>query len=53
MCKVGEAGLLQLLSDIPESYPGFSILTDDIGVLMGDNDCKCGALGRYFSFVED
>lgn len=29
----GRPGLLQFLTPLPHSYPGFSVLTDDIGVL--------------------
>ncbi|MBL4790039.1 MAG: hypothetical protein JKY60_13700 [Kordiimonadaceae bacterium] len=43
-----EKGLIQLISLLPESYPGHSILTEDIGELLGEDDCSCGKLGRYF-----
>lgn len=45
---VGEPGLLQVLSSIPKSYPGHSLLTEDLGVLLGEDDCPCGRHGRYF-----
>jgi len=45
---VGEPGLLQVLSAIPQSYPGHSLLTEDLGVLLGEDDCPCGRHGRYF-----
>lgn len=32
-CTVGEEGLIQILSLIPKSYPGHSLLTEDIGVI--------------------
>ncbi|MFC6439343.1 acyl-protein synthetase [Bowmanella sp. JS7-9] len=48
-CAVGETGLLQVLSVIPTSYPGFSLLTEDMGTLLGEDDCPCGWHGRYFS----
>jgi len=44
----GEDGLVQLVSLLPQSYPGHSILTEDIGVLLGEDDCSCGRLGRHF-----
>ena len=44
----GEPGLIQLLSLLPTSYPGHSILTEDIGSVLGDDDCRCGLPGRYF-----
>ena len=45
---VGEEGVLQVLSLLPHSYPGHSLLTEDMGVLHGEDDCRCGRLGRYF-----
>ena len=44
----GAAGLIQVLSAIPESYPGHSLLTEDIGEVTGLDDCRCGRLGRTF-----
>lgn len=48
VCEAGEQGLLQVLSALPTSYPGHSILTEDLGVLLGVDDCPCGKLGKYF-----
>jgi phenylacetate-coenzyme A ligase PaaK-like adenylate-forming protein len=42
-------GLIQLLSILPTSYPGHSILTEDIGAILGEDDCPCGRLGKYFN----
>lgn len=47
----GEVGIVQLLSVIPRSYPGHSILTEDIGLVIGDGDCKCRKPGRYFKIL--
>ncbi|MDB4763599.1 hypothetical protein OAG38_07650, partial [Akkermansiaceae bacterium] len=44
----GKGGIIQVLSSIPQSYPGHSILTEDIGVVHGVDDCKCGRKGTYF-----
>jgi phenylacetate-coenzyme A ligase PaaK-like adenylate-forming protein len=41
-------GLIQLLSLIPTSYPGHNILTEDIGEIIGVDNCKCGLKGKYF-----
>ena len=41
-------GLIQLLSILPTSYPGNSILTEDLGEIIGEDDCKCGRKGKYF-----
>ncbi len=46
----GKPGFIQLLSPIPHSYPGISIISADIGAVMGSDDCKCGRLGKYFVF---
>jgi hypothetical protein len=46
--KSGHAGLLQLISLLPMSYPGHSILTEDLGEILGVDDCPCGRKGRYF-----
>jgi phenylacetate-coenzyme A ligase PaaK-like adenylate-forming protein len=48
VCKFGESGLIQLLSLLPFSYPGHSILTEDLGVIYGEDNCKCGRMGKYF-----
>ena len=46
-----QLGLIQVISVIPESYPGHSILTEDQGMLLGEDDCSCGRLGKYFKIV--
>jgi hypothetical protein len=45
---IGEPGLIQLLSVIPHSYPGHSILSEDVGELTGIDNCPCGRKGRTF-----
>jgi phenylacetate-coenzyme A ligase PaaK-like adenylate-forming protein len=45
----GERGLIQVLSVLPESYPGHSLLTEDIGEIVGEDDCACGRLGKTFA----
>ena len=45
----GQTGLVQVLSSLPSSYPGHSILTQDLGTLLGEDDCHCGEQGRYFT----
>jgi Acyl-protein synthetase, LuxE len=44
----GARGLLQVLSCLPHSYPGHSLLTEDLGAWLGEDDCPCGRRGRYF-----
>ena len=47
-CDIGENGIIQVVSVIPESYPGHSLLTEDEGVILGVDDCPCGRKGKYF-----
>lgn len=44
----GEKGIVQVLSILPQSYPGHSLLTEDEGICIGEDDCPCGRLGKYF-----
>ena len=46
--EIGESGIIQVVSTIPESYPGHSLLTEDEGVILGEDDCPCGRKGKYF-----
>lgn len=46
--KNKQKGLVQLISVLPTSYPGHNILTEDIGEIVGENDCFCGKGGKYF-----
>ena len=48
ICKKGEKGLVQLVSLLPTSYPGHSILTEDIGEIINDDNCKCYGYGTRF-----
>ena len=45
----GQTGLIQLFSNLPRSYPGHIILTEDIGEIIGHNDCKCGNIKNCFT----
>lgn len=45
----GEKGIIEVVSTIPESYPGHVLLTEDEGVILGEDDCPCGRLGKYFA----
>lgn len=47
-CEFGKPGIIQVVSILPESYPGHSLLTEDEGVILGEDDCPCGRLGKYF-----
>lgn len=47
-CGIGEKGIIQVVSVLPESYPGHSLLTEDEGIIDGIDDCPCGRKGKYF-----
>ncbi|MBK8946924.1 MAG: acyl-protein synthetase [Ignavibacteriae bacterium] len=51
IADVGEKGIIQVLSILPTSYPGHSLLTEDEGILLGEDDCPCGRLGKYFKVL--
>lgn len=44
----GEKGVIQAISILPKSYPGHSLLTEDLGTVIGIDNCKCGRKGTYF-----
>lgn len=44
----GGSGVVQCLSVLPESYPGHSLLTEDLGTLVGADGCACGRRGAHF-----
>ncbi|BBF42112.1 acyl protein synthase/acyl-CoA reductase RfbN [Lachnospiraceae bacterium KM106-2] len=46
-CEIGEKGILQVVSVLPHSYPGHSLLTEDEGMILGEDDCPCGRKGKY------
>jgi phenylacetate-coenzyme A ligase PaaK-like adenylate-forming protein len=48
VCDSGETGIVQVVSVLPESYPGHSLLTEDEGVILGEDDCSCRRKGKYF-----
>jgi acyl-CoA synthetase (AMP-forming)/AMP-acid ligase II len=48
---VGTPGVIQVLSILPLSYPGHSILTEDLGIIHGVDDSTCGRKGKRFSVV--
>lgn len=48
VCDFGEPGIIQVVSILPESYPGHNLLTEDEGIILGEDDCPCGRKGKYF-----
>ena len=51
ICKVGHKGIIQVVSVLPHSYPGHSLLTEDEGIILGEDDCPCGRHGKYFTIT--
>lgn len=51
VCEIGEKGIIQVVSAIPKSYPGHSLLTEDEGMILGEDDYPCGRKGKYFSIT--
>jgi phenylacetate-coenzyme A ligase PaaK-like adenylate-forming protein len=51
VADIGETGIIQVLSILPLSYPGHSLLTEDEGVLLGEDNCVCGRFGKYFKIT--
>jgi hypothetical protein len=47
----GSAGVIQVISLLPRSYPGHSLLTEDLGVVHGIDDSTCGRMGKRFSVI--
>lgn len=48
ICDFGEPGMMELVSVLPRSYPGHVLLSEDEGIICGEDDCPCGRLGKYF-----
>jgi hypothetical protein len=47
----GQVGLVQVISCVPTSYPGHSLLTEDLGVVRGSDPEGTGMGGRYFEIL--
>lgn len=50
-CEIGEKGILQVVSVLPHAYPGHSLLTEDEGIILGEDDCPCGRKGKYIQIL--
>lgn len=48
IAEKGEKGIIEVVSVLPESYPGHVLLTEDEGIILGEDDCPCGRKGKYF-----
>ena len=49
--KDGQAGLIQILTPLPHSYPGISVLTDDVGRIVGRGRDEAGRWGARFEIL--
>jgi phenylacetate-coenzyme A ligase PaaK-like adenylate-forming protein len=49
--RTGEIGVAQMLSALPESYPGHSILTEDFARVEAVDTCPCGRMGKAVSIL--
>ena len=47
----GEVGVAQTFSALPESYPGHSVLTEDLARVEAVDSCPCGRRGKTVSFM--
>lgn len=50
-CDIGEKGIIQVVSVLPHAYPGHSLLTEDEGIILGEDDCPCGRKGKYIQIL--
>ena len=48
---IGSTGVIEVLSLLPRSYPGHALLTEDIGIAHGIDDCPCGRMGTRFRVI--
>lgn len=46
----GKEGVIQVFSSIQQSYPGHSLLTEDLGISLG-SDCECGFEGKRLAVI--
>ncbi len=51
VCSHGRQGIIQVVSALPHSYPGHSLLTEDEGIVLGEDDCPCGRKGKYVKII--
>ena len=47
----GREGLVQVLTPVPHSYPGISVLTDDVGRILGRGRDESGRWGTRFEIL--
>lgn len=47
----GQVGLIEIISILGHSYYSQGVLTEDLGQIIGIDDCRCGRKGTYFSVL--
>ena len=47
----GKSGLIQILTPLPYSYPGISVLTEDVGRIISREEVSGGRMGVQFEIV--
>jgi Acyl-protein synthetase, LuxE len=50
--RVGQHGLVQVCSTLATSFPGFTVLSDDIAEIIDYDGCPCGRRGSCFRLVK-
>ena len=48
----GGQGLVQVCSVLPTSFPGYLVLTEDMGQVVCYDGCRCGRRGTSFRFMK-
>lgn len=48
---VGQAGVIEVVSALPRSYPGHALLTEDLGIVHGVGDPATGWGGRQLEVI--
>ena len=49
----GGKGIVELVSLLPRSYPGHALLTEDEGVVLGEDDCPADGWESISRFLAD
>ncbi|MFC4298649.1 hypothetical protein ACFO0J_11405 [Castellaniella hirudinis] len=50
-CAAGQTGIIQVLSALSPSFPGQSLLTEDMALVVHEDGCTCGRRGIAFRFA--
>ncbi|BAY75677.1 hypothetical protein NIES25_21240 [Nostoc linckia NIES-25] len=45
----GQKGVIEVFSLLPYSYPGHALLTEDLGIIWGEDNSQSGQKGKYFT----